>query len=301
MKKNNEALYAQIDQYLSGQLSEAESVAMRQALLNDAELAQEVELRRLEFEVSEALIAQRIRDQMQRLRTDPPPDEPQNVRGQKTRARRFSIPKWAIAAMLIIAAMGVYWWAMRPIYPVPPASQPTMPVPSVDTTPPSPQANTTSPQPPTQTIPNTKPAHHLAVALSSYRDPDFETLRGAATPDDPFEAALSAWQKKDWTAVLFALRDVSTNDPQLIRAQMFRGHAQFKLKQFKQAAQTFAAVSDSRIQPWAEEADWYLLLALLAADQAETAGFQIRLSKVLSDAGHPYFAEAEYLKRQLGM
>ena len=118
-------------------------------------------------------------------------------------------------------------------------------------------------------------------------------------PDDPFEAALSAWQKKDWTAVLAALRSMETSDPQFIRAQAFRAHAQFKLKQFKQAAQTFAAVSDSRIQPWAEEADWYLLLALLADGQAETAGFQTRLSKVLSDAGHPYFADAEALKKQL--
>ena len=136
MKKNNEALYEQIERYLIGQLSEAETAAMQKALLEDAELAQEVELRRLEFEVSEALIAQRIRDQMQRLRTHPPPDEPQNVRGQKTRARRFSIPSWAIAAMLIIAAIGVYWWAVRlPAEAtkagrtIPPASQPTMPMP----------------------------------------------------------------------------------------------------------------------------------------------------------------------------
>lgn len=119
-------------------------------------------------------------------------------------------------------------------------------------------------------------------------------------PNNPFEAALSAWQKKDWTTVLFALRDVSTNDPQFIRVQAFRAHAQFKLKQFKQAAQTFSAVSDSRIQPWAEEADGYLLLALLADGQEQTAGFQTRLSKVLSDAGHPYFADAEGLKKQLG-
>lgn len=139
MKKHNEALYAQIDQYLSGQLPEAESAAMRQAMLNDAELAQEVALRRLEFEVSEALIAQRIRDQMQRLRTDPPPD-PAPI--QPPHQERLSIPRWAIAAMLIIAAIGVYWWAMRP--PGLPTEgtkashQPTMPVPSVDTTPPSP-------------------------------------------------------------------------------------------------------------------------------------------------------------------
>jgi len=301
MKKNNEVLYDQIEQYLSGRLSDAESAVLRQALLDDADLAQAVELRRLEFEVSEALIAQRIRDQMQCLRSDPPPDTGQNVPGQKTRARQFKVPAWVIAAMLIIAAIGIYWWVVRipgPASPAP-ASQPAGPSPPVDTSPSSPQVNHTPVQVPPQTVPNAQPARHLAMALSLYHDPDFETLRGAEMPDDPFGAAQSAWQKKDWAAVLTALRNVTTSDPQFIRTQAFRAHAQFKLKRFGQAAHTFAAVSDSRIQPWAEEADWYLLLAGLADGRADTVDFRSRLDRLLSDAGHPYFAEAGALKKQL--
>ena len=301
MKTNNEALYEQIERYLSGQLSDEESAALRQALLNDAELAQAVELRRLEFEVSEALIAQRIRDQMQRLRSGPPPDAAQHVQDQTARAPRLRIPAWVIAAMLIIAAIGIYWWVVRMPDRVSPAStsQPAAPLPPVDTPPAPPQANNTPLPTPPQTTPNALPARHLALALSSYRDPDFETLRGAEIPGDPFGAALSAWQKKDWAAVQTALRNIAANDPQFIRAQEFRAHALFKLKRFGQAAQTFAAVSDSRIQPWAEEADWYLLLAWLADGQGETAGFRSRLERLTSDPGHPYFAEAGALKKQL--
>lgn len=301
MKKDNEALYGKIEQYLTGQLSDAESTALRKALLDDAELAQAVELRRLEFEVSEALIAQRIRDQMQRLRSGPPPDKLQNIQGQKPGARQFRIPAWLIAAMLIIAAIGIYWWVVRmpgPASPAP-ASQPAAPPSSVDTSPASPQVNHPPTQVPPSTAPNPQPARHLALAVSSYREPDFETLRGAEMPGDPFGAALSAWQKKDWATVLTVLGNIAPNDPQFIRAQAFCAHAQFKLKRFVQAAQTFAAVSDSRIQPWAEEADWYLLLAWLADGRSDTAGFQSRLDRLVSDAGHPYFAEAGTLKKQL--
>ena len=300
MQKNNETLYAQIDPYLSGQLSEAESAAMQQALLHDAELAQEVELRRLEFEVAEGLVAQRIRDQLRRLRTEPPLGGPP----QPIQKERFSIPKWAIAAMLVIVAIGVYWWAMPLTSSAPPLTPSVTPVPPPDSAARPPQAdNTPVPQPSTPPAgAKTEAARHLALATQLYRDPDFQTLRGAAPgAGDPFEAAFLSWEKQDWAAVLTALRNVAANDPQHIRAQAFRAHAQFKLKRFGSAAQTFAAVSDSRTQPWAEEADWYVLLALLADGQAETPGFQTRLGKVLSDAGHPYFAEAEYLKRQLGM
>ncbi len=51
--------------------------------------------------------------------------------------------------------------------------------------------------------------------------------------------------------------------------------------------------------PWSEEADWYVLLALLADGKAETAGFKIRLEKLLADPGHPYFQPAQDLKARL--
>lgn len=297
MKKDNEALYAQIDQYLSGQLSEAESAAMQKAMLDDAELAQEVELRRLEFEVSEALIAQRIRDQLRRLRTEPPPNSP----AQSIQKERFSTQKWAIAAMLVIAAIGVYWWAKRPQHTALPVERPSSP--SADSSARLQQAdNTPAPQPnASPAAPKTETARHLAIAMQHYRDPDFQTLRGAtASPDDPFGAAFSSWQKQDWATVLTALREVSASDPQYIRAQAFRAHAQFKLKRYGQSTQTFAAVSDSRIMPWAEEADWYVLLALLADGQASSTDFKARLQRLLADEEHPFFQEAKDLKARLG-
>jgi len=299
MQKNNHALYAQIDPYLSGQLPEAEAAAFRAALLEDAALAQEVELRRLEFEVSEALIAQSIREQMHRLRAgpSPPTDTPQPVQKEKL---RFAL--WAAAAMLCIAAIGVYGWFKRPVATAPVQSAPVQPPP--DSALRLPQAgNDPAPKPQEDapvSSPKTESPRYLALATQLYRDPDFETLRGAS-PDagDPFESALSFWKKHDWVGVLSALNGVSASDPQFVRAQAFRGHAQFKLKRYDQAVEMFKSVSSSRVQPWAEEADWYLLLAQMAEGKANSPDFQKGLQKLLSDAGHPYFGEAERLRKAL--
>lgn len=304
MQKNNDALYGQIDQYLSGQLPEAAAAAFRAAMLEDAALAQEVELRRLEFEVSEALIAQSIREQMHRLRAGPPP---QGGTSQPVQKEKLRFALWAAAAMLCIAAIGVYGWFRRSAATAPaqPDAMPSAPVqPSPDSALRLPQAgNDPAPKPEEDSQvspPKTGTPRYLALAAQLYRDPDFETLRGAS-PDagDPFESALSFWKKRDWASVLSALNGVSASDPQFIRAQAFRGHAQFKMKRYGQAAATFKAVSGSRVQPWAEEADWYSLLSLLAEGKANEPDFRARLQKLLSDAGHPYFEEAERLRRAL--
>lgn len=302
MQKNNEALYAQIDQYLSGQLAEAESAAMRAALLEDAALAQEVELRRLEFEVAEELIAQTIRDQLHRLRTEPPPQN----HVQSPKEEKFRPYIWAIiAAMLSIVAIGLYWWVNRSvppsaIAPLPNTTPQLLPTDSAKQTPQAtaPPAATpeTDPEPP-----KAEADRYLALAQKYYRDPDLGTLRGTALDATPFETATAAWEKQDWAGVLAALDRVGTSDPQFIRAQVFRGHAQFKMKRYRLAAQTFKTISDSHIQPWAEEADWYILLALLADGRGKSAAFQTGLQKVLADVAHPYFSEAEALREALAI
>lgn len=272
---------------------------MRAALLEDAALAQEVELRQLEFEVAEELIAQTIRDQLHRLRTGPPPQNPV----QSPQEEKFRPHIWAIiAAMLSIVAIG-YWWANRSvppsaIAPLPNTAPQLLPTDSAKQIPQAatPPAATpeTDPEPP-----KAEADRYLALAQKYYRDPDLGTLRGTAVGASPFETATTAWEKQDWAGVLAALDRVETADPQFIRAQAFRGHAQFKMKRYRLATQTFKTISDSHIQPWAEESDWYILLALLADGRVKSSTFQTGLQKVLADAAHPYFSEAETLRKAL--
>lgn len=291
--ENKKPFYDQIEAYLAGQLPPDEQEAMEKALRADPALAREVELRRLEFEVSESLIAENIRQHIRRLRAEPPPE---NRHGNKN---RFLF--WLIAAVLLITAIGIYRWQLAP-EPLPgPGPTPTLPDRSTDTTPAAPQAvnppaNDNKPAP----SPGGKQNPYLALAAELYQNPDFESLRGATSgPADPVAAALDAWQKEDYAAVVTALQTVAASDPKYWRAMTLTAHAQYKLEQYGTAARTFTTIADGKIQPWAEEADGYLLLAMLADGKGGTTDFRNKLKKVLDDPGHPWFEPARTIQSRL--
>jgi len=289
-------LYDQIEAFLNGQLAGDARESMLKALAEDPELARELELRRLEFEVSESLIAQRIRDQLRGLRS---PESPPPVPGRKFRRLLY----W-IAAMLSIAAIGVYWRQTHTIPTAPnpvqapghtPPVQPDVPASS------GPQANQDGTKSERKNTPENKAARrHLALATGLYRRPDLETLRSAApAANDACDLALAAWEKQDYAAVIAALQNFSDKDPKWMRALTLRAHAQFNLKRFAAASQSFSTIAESKIMPWSEEADWYALLAMLADGKADTAAFLAQLNGVLADPGHPYFEQAKALKGRL--
>lgn len=289
--ENKSPFYDQIEAFLTGRLTPAEQEAMQKALPDDPELAREVELRRLEFDVSESLIAENIRRQMQGLRPEPPTESPPE--------KKNLVVLLLIAAVLLITAIGVYRRQRAPEPPRAPAPATSPPNPATDTIPAAPQAV----HPPAhdhKPTPGGQQNRLLALAAELYQNPDFETLRGPASGQaDPLEAALAAWQKQDYAAVVTILQPVAADAPQYWRAMTFTAHAQFKLKRFGQAAQTFAAIADGKIQPWAEDADGYVLLAMLADGQSGTVAFRARLEKVLADPGHPRFDLAGKIQSRL--
>lgn len=303
--KNKGPLYDQIEAFLTGHLAGNELELMKNAIANDPDLAQEIELRRLEFEVSEALIAQNIRDQIHRLRTPEITSNTPAVTGFK-----FRRLLWMIAGLLSITAISVYW-CNRPITQIVPPVVP--PVPSVqDQKPPilqgdpAPQANKdqnpSGPEPVSKPHANQSINRQLAMATELYHKPEIETLRGTAPAGgDVFETAVTAFEKQDYKAVIAALQNFPGTDPKWMRALTLRAHAQYNLKRFAAASKTFSTISDSNILPWSEEADWYALLALLADGKAETAAFRTRLEKICSEHGHPHEDEAKDIKMRLGM
>lgn len=299
--KNKGPLYDQIEAFLNGHLTGDELEVMKNAIANDPELAQEIELRRLEFEVSEALIAQNIRDQIHRLRT-PEAAPPTPVSGFKFRGLL-----WMIAGLLSIAAISIYW-CNRPITQIVPALEPSTP-PGQDQKPPVlqgdpvPQANQdqnpSDPKPVVKTPTSNPASRQLAIATELYVKPDL-TLRGASpVAGDAYELAFTAFENEEYKAAIDALQNFPATDPRWMRALTLRAHAQYNLKRFAQASQTFSTISDSKILPWSEEADWYVLLALLADGKANTAAFRSRLETLNAVEGHPYADEGQDVKRRL--
>lgn len=295
---HNDTYYGQIEAYLTGRLAPAQQEAMQNAIRQDADLAREVELRRLEFDVSEAAIAQNIRDQLRGLRKTPPSSHPFG-------GRRII---WVLFALAGLITAGLFWWQAE----MPDTSPGNEPVPlSIpEQTPPTrqdtlaparPQAGNDIEAPDPKNTPDARPARRqLAMAIELYRRPEMETIRGVApAAGDDYEQALAAWEKQDYEVVMQTLQNFPSSDPKWIGALNLRAHAQFNLKRYARAAQTFSTISDSRILPWSEEADWYILLALLADGKADTAGFRTRLEKLLADTGHPYFEKAQEIRKRL--
>lgn len=302
---DNEIFYDQIEAFLAGRLAPDQREAMEKAMLENPDLARELALRRLEFDVSEALIAQNIRGQLARLRMPPSPEPPPDPPAYKYKFRPLF---WMIALMLTVAAIGGYWWSRQPTRMIPnqeqaPSLVPELTPPVLKDVPPTRANQDTTPpdRKVTPGSPENKPVRPLlAMATELYQRPDMQTLRGTApVAGDAYELALSAWEKQDYTAVVTALQNISSDDPKWMRALTLRAHAQFNLKRFAQACESFATIADSKIMPWSEEAEWYVLLASLAEGKAETANFRARLEKLLSDQGHPYVEQAKDLKGRL--
>ncbi len=302
---DKEAFYDQIEAFLSGHLGPEKREAMQKAMSASPALAREVELRRLEFDVSEALIAQNIRDQLLRLRTPPSPEPPPAPLAERQPSRRIL---WIIAALLVGVAIGGYWWNRQPTRMIP--NQEQAPSLDLELTPPvlkdvPPTRANQDTTPPDRKVtpesPENKPVRPLlAMATELYQRPEMQTLRGTApVAGDAYELALSAWERQDYAAIVTALQNITSNDPKWMRALTLRAHAQFNLKRFAQAAESFATIADSKIMPWSEEAEWYVLLASLADGKAETANFRARLDQLLSDQGHPYVEQAKDLKGRL--
>jgi TolA-binding protein len=299
---NDASYYNQIDAFLAGKLSASEREAMQRAISENADLAMEVELRKLEFDVSESLIANDIRAQMARLRSASSPNAPT----EKTEKKRTN---WYILSAVILLLIGLVWWRI-----LPPS------IPKQDTSPAQPAIpDSASNKAPTRNdiatkdtlrnaVPppafNTKPTQtqpdkRLAMAEKQYRDPDFESLRSVGKTASGLEKALDAWQQKNYRLVISESEKIEKTSPQYAKARYLMAHACFKSGKFKRAATLFAAVADGRVRPFSEEAEWYVIPAMLADPALDRSLLQKRIDFILKDPQHPYFEHCKTLNQQL--
>lgn len=269
-----------IDAYLSGAMTAEARTAFEIACRQDPALAEALALRQMEFDVAEALIAQDIRAQMAALRAQETPTDHTPKSGAGGRMRWI-----ALGGLLGLAAL-FYWLNDRqpadtgPVLPEPVV--PTPQNPPVDTPrtipPPLQPAN-----PPAQSSPSGR-----LQAMRLYQRPDMGLLRGNDAGGDPLAAAVTAWDSNNYVRVIALCNNISADNPSYWRAQYMQAHAAFNLKRFEAAGRLFAAISAAKVMPWAEEADWYYLLSLLAADKRYSPAFEQQLKKIERDSGHPY-------------
>lgn len=76
------------------------------------------------------------------------------------------------------------------------------------------------------------------------------------------------------------------------------GHTYYKGEKYPQAVDTFKKLIAKNSLEYQEQAEWYLLLSYLAADQT-SAGFQTLLDKIIADGGF-YSKKAQEIKGDVG-
>jgi hypothetical protein len=289
--------FDQIDDFLTGKLAPADHAAMEKAILEHTDLAQEVGLRRLEFEVSESLIARDIRAQLAQLRQQTPAPAAAPATGNNR--------KKILITLFVLALAGLLAWSISRVSqrPSPP------PVPPPSTIPPAPNDTLPAIQPTDAPQANTAPAptppvasdypKRLALATSVYSRPDFEQVRGSAAAPDSFDMVLDAWHKTDYTTVQKAAAKISAQSPMYIKSRYIQAHAFFLSRDYRRAAEVFGQVADSSMLPYSEEADWYVILALLSQKNVDQQSLRQRMKRILESPNHTYFEGCKRLSEKL--
>lgn len=271
--KNDEHTFYKIEDYLMGKLPPAEVDAFEQEIAADPELAETVEIQRIEREGLLYMMGEDLRAKLKQWETSPPPPfgepEPQPSK------RRWWLGGLAVA---FIGVALVVWQLTGSVGPTEVPAQP----PKEHTSPPAQQTETPSPVANEETTPSTKQPQAdrydraqlatLSTAeygnkLPSHIFPDNVKSDGTAaeSPLSPAVATLSQ-PKPDFKKAIGELLKIS---PQAYpneygKAQEMLAHVYFNDRQFPKAAAIFQKMIDKGLSPAEkDQTEWYLLLSLL--------------------------------------
>lgn len=305
--KSDPSLEGKIEQYLLGRLPRDEQLEVERAMRDDPDFALEVELRRLEFDTAEELIATDIRALYQRLRE------------QERESGKMS-PRWgrrwyyyAAAASVALLAFLLYRYLFPPpveppgfvntgktvpdtfiiqLPPRPPQVVPDLSVAESEAPPERPQAQTD--------------VQRIAIAYygSSQDWNKTSSVRGSDTPgsQDAVGHAIASWQRGAYPEMLQYLDTIQADHPRYYAAQLLLAHANFKLGKYKEAAAAARAVVDwkgKRDEMYVEEAEWLLVLSLLAQDSTEAEEFRTISGNILKDEKRQSYADMVALRDEL--
>lgn len=287
--------FDQIDDFLAGKLSEADRAEMEKAISAHADLAKEVSLRKLEFEVAESLIAADIRAQFTRLQQSSAAP-PSNAPVVSTVKKRIIIGVFLLGIIALLFWLASFLNQQNNNAPVPPPIQ-DVPVVESDTLKPV-KNEGPAPVAPKQEKPEPMASGYpkrLAMAQEAYTRPDFGQMRGSAAAPDSFDILLDAWQKRDYQSVITAAANIKNTSPSFIKSRYMLAHAYFLSRNYGQAAAVFGQVADSGMMPYSEEAEWYIVPALMSQKNVDQSALRKRMEYILKNPDHAYFAECKKL------
>lgn len=219
----------------------------------------------------------------------------------------------AAAAAVLLGIVAVTVWKPWQQLPEAPIAQPGVP-PSVDSVSTNVQdENRVADLPPSPTKGNKKPhqpqfpskkqnstsasgSRYLAMAEEAYQKSSEEwagTLKSGATDGglSTEEKAQKGFAEKDYAAVVNLL---STDSDTLSPVSTYlRGHANFRLEDYAAAAADFRKLLKDN--GYSADAEWYLLLSLLAEKGADDPEAKQLLKQIRKSDEHPYHSDLQRL------
>ena len=113
----------------------------------------------------------------------------------------------------------------------------------------------------------------------------------------PFQEALSAMMKDDYTQAIQLLAEI--NNPEFQEtAKLLQAECYFKLKNYNQSIQICnSIINTSQDSSNKEKSEWYLTLSYLASEN--TGNGNQMLNQILSNPNHAYYPYVKKMKMQL--
>ncbi len=312
-----------IDAYVKGQLTPAEKAAFEADLARDPALADAVAQARLDLEVANLIIRDEVRSWMSTWAEDDAWSELDQAAPHSSgspsspptlSSRRFYLWMAAAAALtLVLAAV----WFFRPVKPgaepviVEQKDNPAPPTPPEDPRPdksgeqpPSLQDAKQQPQAPApRPLPKTDP-RLIAMAGEGFQYRNTETFlrKGEpsrpAKPLDSVSLAAEALRNNRVAEAIRLATAVPQSDARYADAQLLLGQVYFEQKQYAKASKAIQqALNTGKIPK--DQANWNLLMTLVAQYGARKQEADALLKVILSDKDHPYYEDAEALAERL--
>lgn len=138
----------------------------------------------------------------------------------------------------------------------------------------------------------------LAVAKSHYQEAPTPIDRSAENQTPVFIEGFTAYREQNWEEAITALDEVDVSNPSYSEARYFLGHAYYQHGQYEKAATVFQILALTRDVRFEEDADWYRVICLLAA-QADQSSLLIALQPILAKENHAYYQEALQLRGKI--
>lgn len=292
--------FYRIEAYLRGDLSPEEQATLEAEIAGDPALSAQVAIQKVQRKTVELLIEDNLRASVKTWRTELESRKPVDALRSKIR----KIPFWAILGITAGLLILVYLLFPGPdkVKTVLPTDKAEKSVTPPQVTPTLPQASLPQKESPQKSSASEKiPAatKYLALANQFREKPDFarNTLRSSAKLEQRFKVAMDLLGQKQYEAAIDSLNKFETGDPLYASAQYNIGCAYYVQGKYQAAIPFLKNTSNDDNFIYADNAQWYLTLSLLASGNLKEAKTQ--LSKVLENGDGDFFKKGNTLDRLL--